>query len=288
MTGNRRFRFIVAFNLERHREAQNRKAKSLIVESIIGQIRVAGGRFVEKLERDQHFWLEVSDKFAREKVAHALRDKYPLTTLTDAKSKLKNRLADPNRNTDDYHFIAATERLLRVHLPESEHATDEAVGRILTAEIESLGVSAPTVSSNLFGEQQSQVSISSPPRALSRPKEVSPPPVVTQFSDDKRDGLVFASCSDEIFGRRYSSLDHKTNDMFWNLNTTFELALVPPNMVLGDDRFNNVLDVDDDDNEHDVVTDWNNDGDLPYDFTADDFDNLVARLDFASSLAWAR
>ena len=35
---------------------------------------------------------------------------------------------------------------------------------------------------------------------------------------------------------------------------------------------------DDDDSEHEVVADWNNDGDLPHDFTADDCENLVAVL----------
>ena len=59
--------------------------------------------------------------------------------------------------------------------------------------------------------------------------------------------------SDESFGRRSSSLDHKRNDMFWNLTTTFEPALVPPNVVLGDDRSYDVLDFDDEDNVHEDV-----------------------------------
>ena len=46
-----------------------------------------------------------------------------------------------------------------------------------------------------------------------------------------------------------------------------------------------VLDLDDKDNEHiDMsVGDWNNDGDLSHDFTADDCENLVVMLDVASS-----
>ena len=274
-TGNRRFRFIVAFNLDRRREAPNRRAKSLIVESIVDQIRAAGGRFLEKIDRDQDFWIQISERCAREKVSHALRDKYPLSTLTDAKSRLKRRLADPNRKTSDYHFIVANERLLRADLPDNVYATDEAVECILTTEIESIGVSVSTVSDSLFVEEQPQVPISSLPRALTR--EVNPHPVVSQYSNGKRDGLVYASCSDEIFGRRYSSLDCKTNDMFWNLNTSFDSALVPHNVVLGED-------IDDEDNEHGDFVDWNDDGDLPHDFTADDCENLVAMLDFASSL----
>ena len=245
----------------------------MVVESIVDQIRAAGGRFVEKLKQDHDFWIQVSDKVAKEKVSHALRDKYPLSTLADAKSRLKRRLADPNRETNDYHFIAANERLLRIDLPDTEYATDEAVEYILTAEIESIGV---TGSDSLFVEERPQVSISSPPRALTR--EVNPHPVVSQYSDGKRDGLVYASCSGEIFGRRYSSLDHKTNDMSWNLNTSFESALALRNVVLGEDRL--YVEIDDED-----FADWNNDGDLPHDFTADDCENLVAMLDFASSLS---
>ena len=86
-------------------------------------MREAGCRFLEKLEREEDVWLQVSEKVAREKVSHALRDKSPVSTLTDAKSRLKRRLADPNNKTDDYHFIAANKRLLRVDLPEIDHAT---------------------------------------------------------------------------------------------------------------------------------------------------------------------
>ena len=64
--------------------------------------------------------------------------------------------------------------------------------------------------------------------------------------------------------------------MFWNLTTTFEPALVPRNVLLGEDRFFDGID--DEDNEHEDVADWNNDGDLPHDFTADDCENLVAML----------
>jgi hypothetical protein len=66
---------------------------------------------------------------------------------------------------------------------------------------------------------------------------------------------VHASRSDESFGRRLSSLDHKTQDMFCNLNTTFQPALAPPNVVLSDDRFYDVLDWDDKDNEH-IYVSW--------------------------------
>ena len=92
-------------------------------------------------------------------------------------------------------------------------------------------------------------------------------------------GLVYAVArSDESFGRRSSSLDPKRNDMFWNLTTTFELALVPPNVVLGDDRSYSVLYFDDEDNEHEDVADWNNDGDLPHNITTDYCENLAAML----------
>ena len=129
----------------------------MVVKSIVPQrIRAAGGRFLEKLERDQDVWLQVSEEVAGEKVSHAPRDNHPLSNLTDAaKSMHKNRLAAPNRKTDDSHFIAANEWLLRVHLPDSDHATDDAVRRSLTAEIES-----------------------------TRPQEAIPDPVVSLFAED--------------------------------------------------------------------------------------------------------
>jgi hypothetical protein len=201
-------------------------------------MREAGCRFLEKLEREEDVWLQVSEKVAREKVSHALRDKSPVSTLTDAKSRLKRRLADPNNKTDDYHFIAANERLLRVALPDSEHKTDEAVEKILTAEIESIGViSASTVSNSFLGEEQ----------------------------------------------RHASWLDHKINGMFSSLNTSYEPARIPCNLVLGDDLFYD--DIDDEDTEHETVSGWNNDGDLPQDFNADDCENLMAMLDSSFSFS---
>ena len=263
----------------------------MLVKTIVNQIRAAGGRFLEKLERDKDLWLEVSEKVAREKVSHALRDKHPLSTLTDTMSKLTRRLADPNHKTDDKHFIAANERLLRAHLPDNEHAKDDAVEHILTAEIESIrpneAILDPVLS--LFVEEHPHVLISSPNSVPRRPKQVSARQDINQDSHGRWDGLVCASRSDESFGRCFSSLDQKTNDVFWNLSTTFEPSLVPSNVVLGDDRVYDVLhfddDDDDDDSAHEVVADWNNDGDLPHDFTADDCENLVAMLDVASSLA---
>ena len=147
--------------VERYRGAPNAWARRWVVDSIVDQIREAGGRFVEKVE--DHFF-QVSEKVAREKVSHALREKCPLTTLTDLESSLRRRLSDPNRKTDEYHFIAANERLLRVDLPDSEHATEKAVRNILTTEIQSMFVSASTVSDSLFVIEHPQVSISSKQR----------------------------------------------------------------------------------------------------------------------------
>ena len=83
--------------------------------------------------------------------------------------------------------------------------------------------------------------------------------------------MVYASRSDH---------DHKTNDMFLNRNTTFQPALLPPNVVLGDDRSYDFLDFDYENNEHEDVFDWNNDEDLPHnlDFYYNYCEDLVAML----------
>jgi hypothetical protein len=148
-----------------------------------------------------------------------------------------------------------------------------------------MGVSSSTVfDDSLLAIEQPQVSISSPPRA--RIRDVIPGPVVGRDAGGKRDGLVYAICADNIFGRSFSSLDHRTNDMFWRLNTNFKPGLAPRHVLLGEDRFFDGID--DEDNEHEDFFDWNNDGDLPQDFNADDCENLVGMLDFANSLPSAR
>jgi hypothetical protein len=72
--GNRRFRVVVALNLGRYISARTRADKSLVVNSIVEQIREASplGGFV-KQDRDG-YWHEIGTAQAREKVGHTLRD----------------------------------------------------------------------------------------------------------------------------------------------------------------------------------------------------------------------
>ena len=73
--GNIVFREKVSSNVHRYRQARCRMAKSLIVTSIVDDIRskTPNGGFVKYLDKAQ-CWVEIGDIMARDKVGHALRD----------------------------------------------------------------------------------------------------------------------------------------------------------------------------------------------------------------------
>lgn len=137
---NRRFRFLTALNVDRYRDAVNRRNKTLVVHSIYNQIIESGGRFlVRRCYNDDHYVL-LSDKAAREKISHALRDKLPLSFLGNVKNKLQRRQrgALSESRFIEEAYIAANALLLRVHLPQARHASDDYVEIILTGELEKM------------------------------------------------------------------------------------------------------------------------------------------------------
>jgi hypothetical protein len=70
--GNRRFRVTISFSLHKYvNQALTRGDKSVIIQSIVEMIKDCGGRFLQSRSGE---WVEMTDKHAREKVGHALRD----------------------------------------------------------------------------------------------------------------------------------------------------------------------------------------------------------------------
>mmetsp|Transcript_24423 Transcript_24423/g.56907 ORF Transcript_24423/g.56907 Transcript_24423/m.56907 type:complete len:262 (+) Transcript_24423:101-886(+) len=71
--GNRRFRTIVAVNLENYLALKSRSDKTHLAMRIVLAVRDAGGQFLKQDPLTQRLY-DIGDKMAREKVAHALRD----------------------------------------------------------------------------------------------------------------------------------------------------------------------------------------------------------------------
>ena len=92
LSGNRRFRFIIALNLDRYRYAIDRRAKSKVVNSIVRHVQQLDGRFLEKCDENGETWFPVSSEIARRKVSHALRDTFPLEALRESFCSLKTKL----------------------------------------------------------------------------------------------------------------------------------------------------------------------------------------------------
>jgi len=72
--GNRKFRILIAMNLQQYTDADNRSDLCLLTESIVNQIREASprGGFVKQDSKGE--WYEIGNRMARKKVAHTFRD----------------------------------------------------------------------------------------------------------------------------------------------------------------------------------------------------------------------
>jgi hypothetical protein len=151
--GNKRFRFLISFNLERYRMAKGRKLKSRLIDSIVDQLTYAGCRFVKRAKSsDQKNKVEVSDdessecweimshKESRTKVAHALRDKRECLDHEPAFSRLKTRtesLDTLSKLGSDNLYIAANAMILTVELTGRESET--LIKALLCDAIDSVG-----------------------------------------------------------------------------------------------------------------------------------------------------
>lgn len=91
-TGNRRFRVIIAMNLEKYVLATSKSEKTYIVASIVKQIKEASpnGGFLKK-DSSTGQWMKMDDHLAKDKVGHALRD-----AATEAKKAVKKVVAAPS------------------------------------------------------------------------------------------------------------------------------------------------------------------------------------------------
>jgi hypothetical protein len=296
-TGNRRFRFLIAFNLERFRNSKNGITKSLVVQSLVRQIRQAGGRFLENHDPHQEMWIQVSDKVMRGKVSHALRDKHFHANLEFAKTimcSIHLRTGDRQRIDGDDNFVAVVnERLLRVELPdERKCASGSNVECILTHEIASFallsrGLLTPSSTAELT------VDLTGPQREVA----FYPPPDVLMSKRRDRDGddgsvdeNCFEECFDQILVPEQKILhDNRIPEKVSTIlkqNSGWCTKQQNQNPLLGggDVALHSGIDIGDYNLLHpqESVDYWdNNADDLPPSFTAEDCEDLLATLDFA-------
>jgi hypothetical protein len=151
--GNKRFRFLISFNLERYRIAKGRKLKSKVIDSIVDQLTYGGCRFVKRAkssdqknkvdvsdEESSECWEIMSHKESRTKVAHALRDKRECLDHEPAFSRLKSRtesLDTLSKLGSDSLYIAANAMILTVELTGRESET--LIKALLCDAIDSVG-----------------------------------------------------------------------------------------------------------------------------------------------------
>lgn len=205
--GNKRFRFLISFNLERYRIAKGRKLKSKVIDSIVDQLTYAGCRFVKRAkssdkknkveatdDESSECWEIMSHKESRTKVAHALRDKRECQDHEPAFSRLKTRtesLDTHSRLGQDSLYIAANAMILTVELTGRESET--LIKALLCDAIDSVGENA---SSACNQESESFCC----PREFNHEMVIE----VTNSSNENTRGIQ---------GRPLSTLIHHANDL---------------------------------------------------------------------------
>ena len=105
-TGNRHFRNMIASRLGEYAELPSRIAKSAFLEAIVADVQEKGGRFLQK-DKESGEWIEVSDRVAREKAGHTVRD-----TMASQKraEKTKKRKGKKDRKDKKDNKTIATPR----------------------------------------------------------------------------------------------------------------------------------------------------------------------------------
>jgi hypothetical protein len=137
--GNRRLRFLVAFNLERYKSSKTRKGKGKVVQSILKRIEILGRRFLERHQVNAGFWLPAPKKIVRKKISHALRNKNPILELNLAMPRLKiltNNLSCECSIQTEHIFNEINDVLLRATIPKGECFNDQSVQDILMNDVE--------------------------------------------------------------------------------------------------------------------------------------------------------
>jgi len=106
--GNINFRNVIRTNVQRYLDSPTKNDKTLVVISIVDEIRGQGGRF---LKEDMHGrWYDIGDAQARDKVGHSLRDQ--VTALSRQRNK-KEVMSGSNKAAAPEPALSAPTPLMR-------------------------------------------------------------------------------------------------------------------------------------------------------------------------------
>lgn len=112
--GNRSFRVFVGLHLRSYMEANSRLEKTKVVNFVCQEIIDSGGRFLKNKDNDPDVWIQVSQKVAREKVGHALRDavtmRLKLINKQENTNNRRRRASDIDMETQRSASITEIER----------------------------------------------------------------------------------------------------------------------------------------------------------------------------------
>ena len=88
-------------NMDAYLSSKNRFDKSMVVNTVLTAIKSGGGRFLQQ-KKGQAGWFDVDDKFARDKISHAVRD-----AITFRKANPGCRF--PTTTTTSFRHVSATD-----------------------------------------------------------------------------------------------------------------------------------------------------------------------------------
>jgi hypothetical protein len=262
--------------------------KGKTVHSILKQIYDIGGRFLQRHPVHTAFWIPMSKKLARQKIAHALRDKSPISELTRS-TFMRKILTDGQSSKGNLPMEDILDQinaiLLRVIVPEQECINDQCMEDILMDEVEKLIKNHTTkVDSSILegiddrGEESTRLDDieTSQTQSIPKSKMIDGIPkangTMKQQDEPVTQAAVPASCKCNVvtwkprhkgysFELENEACISSDNDAKHNnLERKLEFKVNIVNATMNDELF--------------TLS-----GDLPMDFSEHDFEYLVASLD---------
>ena len=163
--GNRRFRVTISLNLQRYLEADTKQKKTKLIISIAQELKYnVGARFLKK-NRMGNGYIELSEKQAREKIGHALRD-YAVSQqqFTMKELKERKRQQEKEQQQEQQIFIEIEKSMKKVEssydfrcsVSSMEPITKDIFSSTFTKQLES----------SLFSLDQDDVTLETDPTAL--------------------------------------------------------------------------------------------------------------------------
>jgi hypothetical protein len=155
--GNLRFRQLIQSKLQRYMDTPTRSGKTLVVVSVVEEIRRSGGHFL-KQDASNEQWYDIGDAEARDKVGHSLRDQVTAHHQRQQQQSRRQSMTCWMSSSHSESGIDSMECLRTSSLSISIRSSFERRPSFIADSYESYGLSQRQASSLLSGDNYAAAS----------------------------------------------------------------------------------------------------------------------------------